>query len=303
MAIARVRAACRSAMAIAGGNVSAGGLMGCRRRHCSVLSPVSRRRAPRSPTTRAITSRSTSFFFRRAASRSAAVAMRSISRRLEPAASCSSVSASAVKTSRSAPARPIRSRTYSPVSSDHHRPDRQPPLDPRVERAVLAQLEPVLEVGEAHEDQRQQRAAIPFVIQEDVQVVERVLVKQVRLVEQEDRMDALSAEVLDVSADGVEDGGRRRSGGEAERLAELAIEVAPAERGVVAVGQSEAGLRQPMTHGPQHARLAGAGLADEQHLGALVDGLAHLLHDAPPWRAAARARCPGSPWRRAHPTA
>ena len=81
------------------------------------------------------------------------------------------------------------------------------------------------------------------------------------------------------SADRVEDGGRRRGGGQAESLAELAIEVAPAEGGVVAVGQPEAGLRQAMAHGAQHARLADAGLADEEHLGVLLHGLAHLVDD------------------------
>ena len=47
-------------------------------------------------------------------------------------------------------------------------------------------------------------------IQENVQMVERVLVKQVRLVEQEDRVDAVAAEVFDVGADRVE---ARRSQG------------------------------------------------------------------------------------------
>jgi hypothetical protein len=67
-----------------------------------------------------------------------------------------------------------------------------------------------------------------------VQMVERVLVKQVRLVEEEDRVDALAAEVLDVVADGVEDGRRGGGRGQAEGVAELAIEVAAAEGGVVA---------------------------------------------------------------------
>src|ERR1700678_2318887 len=47
---------------------------------------------------------------------------------------------------------------------DDHGPDGEPALDARVEGAVLAQLESVLEVGEAHEDERQERSTVPFVV-------------------------------------------------------------------------------------------------------------------------------------------
>ena len=78
----------------------------------------------------------------------------------------------------------------------------------------------------------------------------------------------VAAELLDVGADGVEDGGGGAAGDEAEGEAELAVEVAPAERGVVAVGETEAVLGQAMAQGAQHAGLADAGLADEQHVAA-----------------------------------
>ena len=131
---------------------------------------------------------------------------------------------------------------------------------------LRAERETVVELGQADEDEGQQRAAVPLVIEEDVQVVERVLVKEVRLVEEEDGVEALAAEIFDVGADGEEDG--RGGGGrrEAEGEAELAIEVAAAERGVMAVGETEAGLRQAMAEGAQHARLADAGLAGEDAL-------------------------------------
>ena len=64
-----------------------------------------------------------------------------------------------------------------------------------------------------------------MVVEEDMQVVERVLMEQVGLVdEEEDRAYALLGELLNVCADGEEEisgGGRLR---EAEGEAEMAIE-------------------------------------------------------------------------------
>jgi hypothetical protein len=56
-------------------------------------------------------------------------------------------------------------------------------VDARVQRAIAAQREPLAKLGQTEEDGRQQSAAVPGVIGEDVQMVERVLVEQVRLVE------------------------------------------------------------------------------------------------------------------------
>ena len=72
-------------------------------------------------------------------------------------------------------------------------------------------------------------------------MVESVLVQEVGFVEEKDRVDALARQLLDVGRHGVEEvagGGRGR---EAECEAELAVEVATTERGVVRVGQSVAG--------------------------------------------------------------
>src|SRR5215208_1279532 len=112
-----------------------------------------------------------------------------------------------------------------------------------------------------------------------MQMVEHVLMKQVRLVKQEDGMDTLASEILDMEADGIEDGGRRRRGIQAERQTELAIEITPSKRGIVAVGQPEACLRQAMAHRAQHARLSDARLAVEEHLGALAHGLADRVDE------------------------
>jgi hypothetical protein len=94
MAIATSRSGRRAVMAI--GRAVRPPVMGRRRRVRRYL-PGGRRRC--GPSRRA--RRSASFFLRLADSRSAAVASRSISRRLDPAASCSSASPSGAKSARS----------------------------------------------------------------------------------------------------------------------------------------------------------------------------------------------------------
>ena len=49
--------------------------------------------------------------------------------------------------------------------------DLQAPVDARVERAIAAQGEAVLQLGQADEDEGEQGFAVPLVVQEDVQVV------------------------------------------------------------------------------------------------------------------------------------
>ena len=171
-------------------------------------------------------------------------------------------------------------------------------VEARVERAVAAQREAVVELGQADEDEREQRAAVPLVVEQDVQMVERVLVEQVGLVEEEDGVDALAAELLDVGGDGVEDGGRGGRRREAEGEAELAVEVAAAEGGVVAVGEAEALLGEAVAQRAQHAGLADAGLAGEQRPSRARRGPRGARRRARAWRAGARGRRRRSPWRR-----
>lgn len=103
-----------------------------------------------------------------------------------------------------------------------------------------------LELGESDKDEREERRRVPLVVCEHVEVLEDVLVEEVRLVEQEDRVDLAAAEILDVRADGEEDGGGGRLGIEPERQTQLAVEIAAAERGVVTVGEPVPGLGQPV---------------------------------------------------------
>jgi hypothetical protein len=58
-------------------------------------------------------------------------------------------------------------------------------MDARVQRAVAPQGKAVAELGQADEDEREQRAAVPLVVEQDVEVVEGVLVQEVGLVEEE----------------------------------------------------------------------------------------------------------------------
>jgi hypothetical protein len=92
----------------------------------------------------------------------------------------------------------------------------------------VAQPQPVGKFGETDEHDREQGAAVSLVVEQDVQVVERVLVQEVRLVEDEYGMEALAGEVLDVRGDRVEDGGGSGRGREPKGDSELAVEVAAA---------------------------------------------------------------------------
>ena len=121
--------------------------------------------------------------------------------------------------------------------------DPNPRVQPREQRLVDRRGEPVVEFRQADQDDREQRAAVPLVVEEDVQVAEDVGVEQVRLVDEQDRVDASGGELVDLGGDGVEDGGGGGLGREPERGADLPVEVAATERGVVAVGQPEALFR------------------------------------------------------------
>src|SRR5262249_61393342 len=119
----------------------------------------------------------------------------------------------------------------------------------------------------------------PRVVEQDVQMVERVLVKQVRLVNQKHRMDALFGAFLDMARDGIEQGTCSGRGRQAERDAELAIEVTPAECGVVVVGQPEACGRNAMAQRAQDTRLTDARLTDDDDGGAFVERLEERIDD------------------------
>jgi hypothetical protein len=74
--------------------------------------------------------------------------------------------------------------------------------------AILAELKPVVHCWQADEQQAEQGQAIPRVVSEAVSKA-RTLMRQVRLVEQEDGMESLLAPLLYVSG-GLEEDGRSR---------------------------------------------------------------------------------------------
>jgi hypothetical protein len=128
-------------------------------------------------------------------------------------------------------------------------------------------------------------------------MVEHVLVEQVGLVEEEDGVHAVAAEVLDVAGHREEDGGGAGGGGQAQGETELAVEVAAPEGGVVAVREAEAGRRESVAKRAQDAGLADAGLAGERDGGALVEGFDERPQRRRAWTAVATGRRRRSPWR------
>ena len=77
-------------------------------------------------------------------------------------------------------------------------------------------------------------------------MLEDILMKQVSFIDEKDRMDLARPELVHMRADCVENcgrGGRRR---QFECKTDMTIEVATAERGVVAIGESKAVLRKAM---------------------------------------------------------
>lgn len=101
-------------------------------------------------------------------------------------------------------------------------------------------------------------------------MLEHVLVQEMSFIEKEDRMHTLGAKYLYVLVDGVEDSGRARFWRQADREANVTIEVASTERSVVTVRESKAVLWQAMSECPKHAGFADARLTGEQDVPVLV---------------------------------
>src|SRR6266568_2439170 len=96
-------------------------------------------------------------------------------------------------------------------------------MEPRVERAIAAQGEPVAQFGETDEHNREQCAAVPLIIQQDMQMVEGVLMQEVGFVDEEHRVDALAGELLDVGRHRIEEVAGSGRGCETEGETELTV--------------------------------------------------------------------------------
>jgi len=110
-------------------------------------------------------------------------------------------------------------------------------------------------------------------------MVERVLVQQVRLVEQKGRVHRVPTDVLHMRADRIEQrcGGGRRC--QAERMTQLPIEVAASQRGIMAAGQPAPLRGNTGTHRAQDTRLADPRLTREQHRVMVGDRLAEVIDE------------------------
>src|SRR5258706_2751681 len=157
--------------------------------------------------------------------------------------------------------------------------DTQAGVQARAQGALVAPGEPVLKLGEADEDEGEERLRVPLVVEQDVEVVEDVLVEEVGLGEEEGGVEALVAELLDVGGDGVKDasgGGRWR---QPERVAEEPVEVPAAEGGVVTVGEAEASVGlEAVAQRAEDAGFPDARLADEDGGAAFRERLAQFVH-------------------------
>src|ERR1700743_2758449 len=110
-------------------------------------------------------------------------------------------------------------------------------------------------------------------------MVEGVLVQEVGFVEEEDRMDSLEGEFLAGGRHGVEKGAGGGGGREAEGEAELAVEVAAPEGGVVRIGQPVAGGGNEVAYSAQDAGLADARFTDDHDRRALVERVEQAVGD------------------------
>ena len=75
-------------------------------------------------------------------------------------------------------------------------------VDAAPQGAIAAEVEPVPELGQAYEHEGEQGAGVPAVVGEDVQVIEGVLVQQMRLVDEEHGVSVLPGHALDVLSEG-----------------------------------------------------------------------------------------------------
>ena len=77
-------------------------------------------------------------------------------------ASWSSAAASEAKSSRSQPARRSRQAEVLGGVVGRERADGEPVVEAREERAIAAEREPIAELGQADQDEREERSAVPL---------------------------------------------------------------------------------------------------------------------------------------------
>jgi hypothetical protein len=98
--------------------------------------------------------------------------------------------------------------------------------DARQQRAVQAKLEPLAELGEADEHDRDHGLRVPLEVGEEVQGAERAIRHQVGFIEDAHGVDTLPGERREVVLDRGVERGRHQLALDPEREADLLVEVA-----------------------------------------------------------------------------
>src|SRR5579872_4476066 len=155
------------------------------------------------------------------------------------------------------------------------RADAESMVEPGVKRPVSSKSKSVFQIGQADEHEREQRFGVPLIVEQDMQMVEGILVKQVCLVDEKDGADPLFGKVLDVRVDGEEQVAGGIGLGQTESEAEMAVEVAPSDGAVLAVDEAEVGRGEGMAQCAQDARFSDSWLAGEH--GAGVHGVGEVF--------------------------
>ena len=108
-------------------------------------------------------------------------------------------------------------------------------------------------------------------------MVEGILMKQVRLVDEKDGAYAFLGEILDMRVDGEKQIPGGVGLGQTESQAKMTVEVAPSDSAVLAVDQAEVGRGERVAQGAQHAGLSDPWLAGEQGAGTGVHGVGEVF--------------------------
>ena len=141
-----------------------------------------------------------------------------------------------------------------------------------------AEAQAVVELRQADEDEREEGLAVPLEVGEQVQVPERGVGHQVGLVQDDGHVQAVLARAgRALALNALEHAGRRRLGLDAQRVAELPVEVAAAKRDVGRVLDPVRGGGEVLAQGAEHAGLADTGVADDEGVLAMDDGLGQAL--------------------------
>ena len=104
-----------------------------------------------------------------------------------------------------------------------------------------------------------------MVVEQNVQMVEHVLVKQVGFIQEEDWVKSLVAQLFNVGGDAEEYGGGGGRRFQTQGDAELSVEISAAQGGVVAVREAKALSRQVVAQRTKQTGFAYAWFSDEDN--------------------------------------